>query len=84
MAVAGAGAQIMAKVGAGNKQFRLRNTAKNAVFFEFKKGQIKVKLVLWSRPETIFFAGAAEKAPSCCSVTKGFCGGPSVVEPVQL
>ena len=57
MAVAGAGAQIMAKVGAGNKQFRLRNTAKNAVFFEFKKGQIKVELVLWSRPETIFFAG---------------------------
>ena len=76
----------MGKVGAGNKQFRLRNTAKNAVFFEFKKGQIKVELVLWSRPETIFFAGQAEKAPApgCCSVTKGFCGGPSVVEPVQL
>ena len=32
MAVAGAGAEIMAKVGAGaeNKSFRLRNTAKKA------------------------------------------------------
>ena len=28
MAVAGAGAEIMVKVGAENKKFRLRNTAK--------------------------------------------------------